>query len=382
MIGIDLTFFYSSTLATGELNLGTEFFCAELLDGFVKLGLQSNFCLIADYDCVEFIRKRFPEYPCCVVGWFPGQLAYKLSKGKKNLSRYRKKIHPKLFLRAVERSKISCVWYPYTTPTTTIWGGDSVCTIHDIIPFYTNPTPEVRQAWRNMVNRCGKIVTISDFVRADISEVFGVEKDEISVIPNSIEVDLREISEEPVHNKKYILDMNAYVPHKNTITLLKAFARIADQTDLDLVFCGARKDADYWKQLKDYISEHGLENRVFMYYQVPINQKNWLFKNASLFVTPSMNEGFGRSPVEAAICGVPVISTKETSLYEATKGLVHYYEEPENDALLAETLLRCIENPDSPEQLEKIAREFSDVYSIESCAASYWKILKQYKSSI
>ena len=61
MIGIDLTYFDSCGIRQGGLNQGVDIFLAELLDGLVKLDLQSHFCLIVDYDCVEFVRKRFPD---------------------------------------------------------------------------------------------------------------------------------------------------------------------------------------------------------------------------------------------------------------------------------------------------------------------------------
>lgn len=44
-----------------------------------------------------------------------------------------------------------------------------------------------------------------------------------------------------------------------------------------------------------------------------------LYSNASLFVSPSLMEGFGFTPIEAAIHCVPVVCTKETALYETTK---------------------------------------------------------------
>ena len=68
-----------------------------------------------------------------------------------------------------------------------------------------------------------------------------------------------------------------------------------------------------------------------MLFRVTDEERNWLLTNAALFVTPSLFEGFGRTPVEAAICRIPVISTKETSLFEATQGLCSYVENPTDE---------------------------------------------------
>lgn len=380
MIGVDLTYIKRGRDWDGELQHGIQLFVAEILDGFVELGLQDQFCLIVDYELQDFFLRRFPKYRQCVVHWKLGELVWNLSGKRIPLSRVRKRFYRKLYLKAVTKKNFSCVWFPYSTPDSVYLRGERTClTIHDIIPCHEEHSGELVKRWKTMAESCGNIVVISEYVRKDIAQSFDMDMKGVTVIPNAIKLNMDSISEEPVHDRKYILSINAYAPRKNTITLLKAFEKIKDRTEWDLICCGGYEQQGYRKQLNEYIQEHDLSDRVKLLFLIPADQKNWLLKNASVFVTPSTNEGFGRTPVEAAICGVPVISTKATSLYDATLGLVHYYDEPENEEELANKIMECIQSPDTAEKLEKISQQIQATYSIESCAMKYWEILKKYE---
>ncbi|HQN23066.1 MAG TPA: glycosyltransferase [Thermotogota bacterium] len=59
--------------------------------------------------------------------------------------------------------------------------------------------------------------------------------------------------------------------------------------------------------------------KVFITGYLSDTQRNTLYQNAALFVSPSLCEGFGITPIEAALFGVPVITTRETSIPEATQ---------------------------------------------------------------
>ena len=154
---------------------------------------------------------------------------------------------------------------------------------------------------------------------------------------------------------KYILDINSYTERKNNITLLKAFYLIKDKTDLNLIFCGGQKDEKIFNELQDFVHANNLEKRVNFYFSIPEEEKNWLMLNATLFVNPSTFEGFGRTPVDAAICNIPVISSKATSLYEATQGLVNYYENPIDEIELSQKILYVLNNPPQTNDLTYIS---------------------------
>ena len=116
----------------------------------------------------------------------------------------------------------------------------------------------------------------------------------------------------------------------NSMTLI-----YEEKTDYDLVFCGGYKDEAIFNEMVLFIEQNNLKNRVKLFIRIPTANRNWLLKNAKLFVTPSLYEGFGRTPVEAAMCRVSVISTKETSLFDATMGLVNYVENAKDENIIS-----------------------------------------------
>jgi glycosyltransferase involved in cell wall biosynthesis len=84
-------------------------------------------------------------------------------------------------------------------------------------------------------------------------------------------------------------------------------------------------------------------------------------------------EGFGITPIEAALFGVPVITTRETSIPEVTQNLLHYYE-PATDAIrLAEKILEVLREEPDPVRMQSIQETFRNAYSPSTVARRYWE---------
>jgi glycosyltransferase involved in cell wall biosynthesis len=66
-----------------------------------------------------------------------------------------------------------------------------------------------------------------------------------------------------------------------------------------------------------------------------------LYRGASLFVFPSHREGFGFPPLEAMLCGTPVVTSKESSLPEVC-GSAAWFVDPRSVDSIADGLLRVL----------------------------------------
>ncbi len=370
MILIDTTFFAHTEAKNKKLTYSTSIFTADLLDAFCELGMSANFCLLVNFNHLEFFRERFPSYKIITVHWWPVTLLHKLTKGKKTANRLIKKYGA--FRKIVEKSGADSIWFPYAMNETFVKTKlKTFATVHDIFRIHHGIKKEAEKFRRFLNDESVSLVSVSNYTKSDIIKTTRCRKN-IAVIPNSIVFDIsrqQKISE--LDSKKFILDLNAYISKKNPMTLLKAFSIIKDKTDLDLVFCGGYREELLWNEMQQFIKDNRFSNRVKMLFRVTDEERNWLLINAALFVTPSLFEGFGRTPVEAAICRIPVISTKETSLYEATQGLCSYVENPTDEKELASLLLEKTNNPDSPETLNEISEKLSETYKKENCAGKY-----------
>ncbi len=373
MYAIDATFLEKEEIETGQVHVSFSIFLLELLEAFDKLGYSDQICVIINYNAKKFMQERFPRFHYCIVTWKPLELLYVLTKGKKTGTEYLKKLG--FFRRKIKRGKFDCVWLPLGEPLDIMAKNVTYfCTIHDLMYYHGNgPKPQKRL--EKVVVNSKHVVTISEFIKHDVVSSFPYDEKNITVIPNSITMSESNMKVVKGIRNKFILDINGYGKHKNTLTLIKAFHNIYKKySDIDLVCCGGWMSPEYYDELLTYVSENGLKDRVHLLYRIPEPEKNWLLHNATVFVTPSTNEGFGRTPVEAALCKIPVISTKAASLYEVTKGLVHYYENPYDDKELTSILINVIEKPESDAVLKKISEELRETYSAINCALKYWDI--------
>ena len=370
---IDTTFFAHSEAKNKKLTYSTSIFTADLLDAFCQLGMSDKFCLLVNFNHLDFFRERFPDYKIIAAKWWPVTLLHKLTKGKKTANRLIKSSGA--FRKIAEKSGADAIWFPYAMNETFVRTKlKTFATIHDIYRIH-NGTKKEAEIFRRFINdESVSLISISNYTKNDIIKTTGCKKN-IPVIPNSIDFDISSQTKIPeLTEKKYILDLNAYVSKKNPMTLLKAYNIIKDRTHLELVFCGGYREDSLWNEMHQYINENKLSRMVKMLFRVTDEERNWLLANAALFVTPSLFEGFGRTPVEAAICKIPVISTKETSLFEATQGLCSYVENPTDEKELAALLLEKIKTPDSAEKLTQISEKLSETYKAENCAGKYAQI--------
>lgn len=373
-IAVDCTFFGHNEAKAKKLSLSTSIFTADILDAFSSLKVAQNFTLFVNYNHEQFFRERFPEFKLKVLNFFPLTLANKLTKGKFKGTKYLKKFG--LFKNAVEKGGFDIIWFPYCVDYTFVRTSlPALCTIHDIYPVHRNG----KSGWGFITDSKCMLTTVSDYTKNDIIKTFGLTNEraaQITKIPNSIVFDVSKQAEiVDLAEKKYILDLNAYIEKKNPMTLLKAFNLIKNDIEEDLIFCGGYKEESVFEAMKAFISQNNLSNRVQLLFRVTDEERNWLLTHASLFVTPSLFEGFGRTPVEAAICKIPVISTKETSLYEATLGLCNYVENAKDESELACLILKKLENPDSEVKLSQTARTLQINYEPENLAKKYGEIL-------
>ena len=129
----------------------------------------------------------------------------------------------------------------------------------------------------------------------------------------------------------------------------------------------------YWNNvLFPEIVNLGLKDDVVCLGDVLDDELENIYRNASLFVSPSLREGFGYTPIEAAIYKIPVLVSMESALPETTCGLVNYYEPAMDEEVLAERILYLLSNPPSEELLDNVSFSLKSKYSVENMAKIFY----------
>lgn len=236
--------------------------------------------------------------------------------------------------------------------------------------------------YKNTIERASLITTISQYTKDDLLRFFPeTPKDKVHVIYLSVpEIKTSKKPEGIEEGEKFILNVNTIQPFKNPLTLLKAFALLKNQYEGKLVLVG--RTSDYWTNvLVPFIMENHLGNRVIHLQNLDETELRYLYENADLFVTPSLREGFGFTPVEAAIYGSPVVSSCSESLPEATMGMVKYYEPATDENALKKAMAEVLAAPPSDSKRREISKTFLERYTARNHANNLLKLFSLIKEN-
>jgi glycosyltransferase involved in cell wall biosynthesis len=173
------------------------------------------------------------------------------------------------------------------------------------------------------------------------------------------------------NSDKYILYLGTLEPRKNVETLILAYKKIYDLgfKIYDLIIVGDRG----WKS-KSLIHLINSTPGVKYIGYVDEAKKSELYQNASLFVFPSLYEGFGLPVLEAMAHGVPVIASNRPSLPEVA-GEAGYYINPCNIDELAQAMKRVLTNEELRQNMIQKGVDRARTFSWTKSAEEFVQIL-------
>lgn len=241
------------------------------------------------------------------------------------------------------------LWVPhYNIPL--LYSGTLLVTIHDVfhlaMPRFVDGIHKklyARFMFYMVKKKADKITTVSVFTKNEIKKYLGLDDTRIDVIYSGVDEEWFDIQKEyDVHNVPYILYVGNVKPHKNLITLVNAFLRVKDEVDYDLIIVGKKEGfitGD--NQVIEFASS--AKDRIFFTGFIDDSILKQYYKQASIFVFPSLYEGFGLPPLEAIASGCKrVLCSNAASIPEVCGDMVQYF-----DPLNVEELADCIKSPET-----------------------------------
>jgi glycosyltransferase involved in cell wall biosynthesis len=211
-----------------------------------------------------------------------------------------------------------------------------VVTIHDIIhllypQFLPNRIALVyaQRMMRRSLARADRVIAVSENTRSDLMDYFGVDGSEIEVIYNGVDETFRQqLAEEDLQRwlrqlglrRPYLLFVGNPKPHKNLDRVIRAYARARQLADFDapLVCVGDRTAAQF--KLRQRAEQLGVGDQVRLLGHVAQEALPALYQGATLFLYPTLYEGFGLPVVEAMASGTPVLTSNTSALKEIAGG--------------------------------------------------------------
>jgi glycosyltransferase involved in cell wall biosynthesis len=160
-----------------------------------------------------------------------------------------------------------------------------------------------------------KIVTPSINSLKDIASDFNVNKENINVINNGLDIDIfipyKEIKRNPT---KLITTASADVALKGLDYTLKSLASLVnDFPEISLLVIGKMKKGGHTFRL---IDELGIKDKVFFKTSLTKEEIAKEYASSSIAIVSSLYEGFGYPVIEAMSCEIPLIATNVSSIPE------------------------------------------------------------------
>ena len=171
-----------------------------------------------------------------------------------------------------------------------------------------------------LIRQSSHIISISNFTKNEIIDVYSIENKKVSVIYNGIDhlEKLRWFEQDEdwlqkiTEGKKYCICVGASYPHKNIETLLAACERFKNA---DIKFLIINKPNVYYNFLKRKVEEMELKNVIFLPF-VESSKLAILYKRAQLNIYLSLYEGFGLPPAEASFFKTQSLLSNQPALVE------------------------------------------------------------------
>lgn len=267
----------------------------------------------------------------------------------------------------------------------------SVVTVHDLAFLkYPDQLPQSRRTWligavRMSARRAAKIITVSQATANDLQEWLNIPDDRIQAIPlaTSGKVERVEGTSLDVFRMKwdierpYVLAVGTLEPRKNLPTLLRAFAKIKDDIDHQLVLVGP----EGWLtgELKSTLEELNLGDRVRLTGFVSDEELGGWYSGADLYVFPSHYEGFGLPAIEAMRCGAPVLAS-DNSAFPEVIGDAGVMIPADDTDLWAESIRDLLRDETRRLHLRDLGFARADAFSWDRTAQETYNVYKEVSS--
>lgn len=262
----------------------------------------------------------------------------------------------------------------------------SVVTIHDLIFIkYPKFYPLIDRMIYNIKAKYAckasdKIIAVSECTKRDIIKHYNIEASKIEVVYQGcapvFKAKVGDESKAKIKTKynlpdKYLLSVGSIEERKNILLIVKALKLIPD-----IHFVAIGKKRKYAQRVIKYAEENGLTDRLHIISDVPFEDLPIIMQSCSVFIYPSLYEGFGIPIIEALYSGVPVIGATGSCLEEAG-GPDSIYINPHNEEELAFEVNQLLCDVTKRDRMIEKGLEYVQRFSDEKCTEGMNEVYKK-----
>lgn len=261
-------------------------------------------------------------------------------------------------------------------------GAKSSAVITSIPDFsFTNRewTPDERYAYfgKNFwkyIYKSDYIITISDFIRKEAIERLKISESKIRTIHLGVDTGT---FKPPVAHKKndYILYAGSIQPRKNLKRMVEAYLSLPE--DFKRTYSLYLVGFDGWNntEIMEMISRNDQLIKVIASADSNETLADY-YRNAALFVYPSLYEGFGLTALEAMACGCPVVASNTSSIPEIC-GDAAFYVNPLETESIADAILKIASDETVKNNMSRKGIERASYFTWEKTAEAHIGLFKE-----
>ena len=215
------------------------------------------------------------------------------------------------------------------------------------------------------------ILTVSEFSKKEIIECLGVDNSKVSVIYNAVSSDFIQLRNQSVQYKdsKYILAVSSIEPRKNFSRLLSSIDLL--NSDIKIIVIGS------YNNVFGNVS-FGNSDRVHFLGRVSDDELRLYYSNATLFVYPSLYEGFGLPPLEAMAMGCPTV-VSDIKVFNEVFGDATRCFDPYDVGDIARCIKEVLQSKEIQKELISKGLELVNKYSWQNSAKKLVHIIEKFK---
>lgn len=263
----------------------------------------------------------------------------------------------------------------------------NVVTIHDAI-FVRYPElydPLYRKIFmkknRYSVKVADRIIAVSEQTKRDFIDFFNADPAKIDVVYQGCNSIFREaisgeqkalIREKYSLPSSFLLYVGAVEKRKNLETIIRAL--YVGKIDTPLVVVGNK--TPYLEEMIRLIDKLKMQQKFFFLHNLPTADLPALYASASIFIYPSVFEGFGIPILEALCAGSPVI-TSRGSCFEETGGDAARYVGYDNPEEMACAIGEVLSDNSLRQSMVERGRIHADRFTDEKIAENLFSVYKQ-----
>ena len=373
----------------GKRQTGDEVYTVNLVKGLIKIDRKNSYYLCTDsVESESRVRNVLGDIPSNfkIVALSPEG---KLFWTKWALPRFAKK------------EKIDLVHVQYITPKRLSSRIKLITTIHDV--SFSRYPKYIKRKDRFILNhyipssikKADKIITVSDFTRKEILDIFKqATPDKVVRVYNGIDEkrfklknQFDAIYQERLKNKynlgeRFIFHVSSLQPRKNIPAMIEAYREYIKKynDDKTILVVGGEKSYNYDSSIDELMRDLTLKSKVKMIGYIKDEELPAIYSMASLYISPSLYEGFDLPLIEVMKSGVPVIAS-DKSCHKEIMGGAGILVDPENISEFSEKINAGLNNEALRKELIYKGLRRADEFSWDKCARETLEVYESVVSS-